>query len=269
MASPGPLSLWRRLLELPNTSPTKTLVMAIIVSLVCAVTVSVTAVTLKPLQDANQLAERQARMEQMLATLPGLGDLIAEAGGDALDAYLVDLATGSLVDGDALAFDQLAAADDPETSTALSAEADIAGLGQRENTAPVYVLRDGDDLSLVVLPVRGQGYQSLLQGYLALNGNLETIAALTFYEQGETPGLGSRIQEPAWEALWPGTEYAGPDGEIRVEVVRGKADEPWEVDGITGATRTSNGVSNLVRFWLGPDGYGPFLTRLASGEAGL
>mgnify|MGYP000277106498 CR=1 FL=1 len=81
--------------------------------------------------------------------------------------------------------------------------------------------------------------------------------------------IGSRIQEPAWEALWPGTEYAGPDGEIRVEVVRGKADEPWGVDGISGATRTSNGVSNLVRFWLGPDGYGPFLTRLASGEAGL
>lgn len=269
MAGSSPFSLWRRLLELPNTSPTKTLVVAVLVSLVCAVVVSVTAVTLKPLQDANLLAERRARMEEMLAALPGLGDLVAEAGGDALDAYLVDLPTGTVADGDALAFDPLAAADDPETSTALSGEADIASLGRRENQAPVYVLRDNGALSLVVLPVRGQGYQSLLQGYLALSGSLDTIAALTFYEQGETPGLGSRIQEPAWEALWPGTEFTGPDGEIRVEVVRGKADEAWEVDGLTGATRTSNGVTNLLRFWLGPNGYGPFLANLEAGEAGL
>jgi len=101
-----------------------------------------------------------------------------------------------------------------------------------------------------------------------LQGDLETIAALTFYEQGETPGLGARIQDPTWEALWPGTKIADAEGNIAIEVVKGGATEAWQVDGLTGATRTSNGVTNLLRFWLGDWGYGPFLERLKSGEIG-
>jgi Na+-transporting NADH:ubiquinone oxidoreductase subunit C len=106
----------------------------------------------------------------------------------------------------------------------------------------------------------------MLYGYLALQGDLKTIAALIFYEQGETPGLGARVQEPAWEALWPGTSIADDSGQIAVEVVRGQATEDWQVDGLTGATRTGNGVTSLLQFWLGEWGYGPFLERLESGE---
>jgi Na+-transporting NADH:ubiquinone oxidoreductase subunit C len=267
MADINPLSWWRRLLALPNTSPVKTMVVVLMVALTSAIIVSATAVSLRPLQQANLAAERTARMQQMVAALPGLEDLLLEAGADSLEAYLVDLSTGTIVPGgDAVAFDQRVAEADPEARVTIPDGADIAGIGYRLAHAPVYLLRRGNDIALVVLPVYGTGYQSTLRAYLALEGDLDTVAALTFYEQGDTPGLGSRIQDPAWEALWPGTRLTDDSGELRVAVARGRATTPYEVDGLTGATRTTNGVTNLIRFWLGEHGFGPFLERLAQGE---
>ena len=242
MASANPLAWWRGFLALPNDSPAKTLGVALLVALVCSLVVSVTAVTLKPLQDANRLADRVARMLGMLEIL-----------GEGLpDARLVDLATGTYMDRD------------PGTSTELPAERDRARLGSREDVATVFELRDDGALRLVVLPVRGTGYQSTLKGYLALQADLNTVAALTFYEQDETPGMGTRIEEEAWQALWPGKQVADTEGVIRIEVVKGASAGAHEVDGISGATRTGSGVTNLLRFWLGPDGYGPYLERLKS-----
>lgn len=245
MASANPLAWWRGFLALPNHSRTKTVGVAFLVALTCSLVVSVTAVTLKPLQDANRLADRAARMTGMLAVL----------GGGVPQAHLVELASGSYVDRD------------PGTRSELSAGRDVAGLGSREDVATVFELRDDGALRIVVLPVRGSGYQSTLKGYLALRADLNTIAALTFYEQDETPGMGARIEEDAWQALWPGKRVADADGVIRIEVVKGAGAGVHEVDGISGATRTSNGVTNLLRFWLGPDGYGPYLERLRR-EAG-
>jgi len=236
----NPISWWRGFLGLRNDSPAKTVGVALLVALVCSLVVSVTAVTLRPLQDANRLAESAAQMLGMLETL---GEGIP-------DSRLVDIATGAYVNRD------------PDTSTELPAEGDGAGLGSREDVATVYELRDGGALRLVILPVRGAGYQSMLKGYLALQADLNTVAALTFHEQDETPGMGARIEEDAWQALWPGKQVADAEGVIRIEVVRGAGAGLHEVDGISGATRTGNGVSNLLRFWLGPDGYGPYLDRL-------
>jgi len=270
VAELNPLRWWRSLLAAPNTSPLKTLVVALMVALVCAVVVSVTAVTLRPLQQANLAAERQARMQEMLANLPGVEDLISGAGGGSLDVVLVDLDTGEPVENmDPATFDQRAAAADPATSREIPEEADIARLKRRSNFAPVIAVRRAGELALLVLPVHGAGYESQLYGYLAIEGDLNTIAALTFYEHGETPGIGARIADPEWEQLWPGTEIADAEGNLRVEVVRGRATEPYQVAGLTGATRTSTGVSNLVRFWLGEYGFGPFLERLKSGEIKL
>lgn len=267
MAEANPTGTRHRLTSSPNDGPMKALIVATLVALICAVVVSITAVTLKPLQEANIDSERQARMQQMLAGLPGLQDIVSEAGADSLVAVLVDLDSGAVVESaDPASYDQRAAAADAETSVAIPKEDDLAGLGRRARHAPAYLVHDGKALSLVVLPVHGSGYQSTLYGYLALDGDLESVAALSFYEHGETPGIGSRIQDPAWEALWPGTPIADENGDIRIAVVRGTSVEPYEVDGISGATRTSDGVTNLLRFWLGHFGYGPFLERLANGE---
>lgn len=246
MSSANPVAWWRGFLALPNDSPTKTVGVALLVALACSLVVSITAVTLKPLQDANRLAESAGQMLGMLEVL----------GGGVPQARLVDLATGNYVDRD------------PGTSTELPADRDRAGLGSREDVTTVFELRDDGARRLIILPVRGSAYQSTIKGYLALKADLNTVAALTFYEQEETPGLGARIEEDAWQALWPGKHVADADGVIRIEVVKGAGAGAHEVDGISGATRTSIGVTNLLRFWLGPDGYGPYLDRLRSETRG-
>lgn len=267
MADLNPLSWWRRFLALPNDSRTKTFVVAFMVASVSAVAVAVTAVSLKPLQDANVEEARKQRMAEMLASVPGLADILGEVDADSLETRIVDLAAGTFADGiDAASFDMNAAASDPALSTALTEAEDVARIGRRPNFAPAYLVRQDGALLLAVLPGYATGYQSTIRAYVALQGDLNTIAAISIYDQAETPGLGTRIAEPAWQAQWAGKHVADETGEMRIQVVRGAAGSEFEVDGITGATRSTNGVSNLVRFWLGEHGFGPFLANLRAGR---
>ncbi|NNE81455.1 MAG: NADH:ubiquinone reductase (Na(+)-transporting) subunit C [Silicimonas sp.] len=260
---PDPLSLWRNFLARPNEDPAKVFGVAFLVALISAVLVSVTSVTLKPLQEAHLEAERAARMAAMLDRLPGMRDVMADLKVDALETRLVDLATGTFVsDVDPATFDPIAAAADPEESVEIPTDADVARLGRRANLAQVHLLERDGELLLIVLPVSGKGYQSTLRAMLALNADLTTISALTITEQGDTPGIGARVEDPDWLSLWPGKEIADADGRIVITVVRGAASGAHEVDAISGATITSNGVSNMLQYWLGDHGFGPFLARL-------
>lgn len=247
----------------PNDDRVKVFGIALIVALVSAVVVSTAAVTLKPLQDAHLDAERAARMAQMLDTLPGMRDLMQEAGVDTLETRIVDLALGDFTsDIDAGSFDFEAASSDPAQSVAIPADSDIANLRRRANYAPVYLLERDGALLLVVLPVSGSGYQSTIRAMLALEPDLRTIAALTITQQGETPGLGARIEDPTWQARWVGKEAVDDTGQIMISIVRGEAVGPFEVDGISGATVSSNAVANMIRYWMGDHGFGPFLDQL-------
>lgn len=264
----------RRFFARSNDDLVKIIGMAVLVALVSSAAVSVTAVMLKPYQDANQAAEQQARMDTMLDTLPGMRDLMMGSGmmmesgmmgsGVAiLETRLVNLDDGSFAaDADAAGFDVEAALRDPDASIALAPDVDIAGIKRRANQSPVYLLQKDGELKLIVLPVYGAGYQSTLRAALAIEPDLVTIAALAIIEQGDTPGFGARIEEPEWLALWPGKKIADETGAIRIELVRGQSSTPFEVDGISGATHTSNGITSILRFWLGDTGFGPFLARL-------
>lgn len=240
MNSVNPLRWWNAFLSLPNSDPSKTIGIALLIALTCSFAVSLTAVNLKPLHDANRLRESHASLVEVMDAL----------GLDLPRARLISLTSGAYVE------------QNPETWTELEPERDLAGLSKVENVAEVYELRRDDRVELVVLPIRGAGYQSVLKGYLALRGDLDTIAMLTFHEQNETPGMGARISEKSWQALWIGKQVADADGAIRIRAVRGEGTGIHEVDGISGATRTVNGINNLLRFWLGPDGYSPYLARL-------
>ena len=258
-----PLSFWRRFLARPNDDRGKTLGIAILVAFLCAVVVSATSVSLKPLQDAHLEAERAARMEAMLDTLPGLRGLMEDAGVTALETRMVDLSEGRFApEIDAEGFDAIASAADPETSIEIPANADPAGLKRRETHAPVYLLARDGEIQLLVLPMRATGYQSTITAMLALEPDLRTIAALTITGQGETPGIGARIAEPEFAARWPGKQIANGAGDIVIEVVRGQAAGPYQVDGVSGATRSSNAVGAMLTFWLGDLGYGPLLDHL-------
>ena len=265
MADWSPLRWWRRLLALPNDSRVKTLFVALVVALVCASAVSLTAVLLKPRQEANQRQARLARMEQMIAALPGVAAAMRAGGMDSLQSVIVDLDRGAIApDIDPGEFDFRAAIADQAGGMVLEGDSDIARIGRRPQFAPAYLLRKDGKLALLILPVYGAGYQSMIHAYLALAGDLRTIAAFNIVEQGETPGLGARIADPSWQSRWSGRQIADADGVIRIAVIRGSATTVHEVDGISGATRSTTGVTNLVRFWLGDQGYGPFLRHLAT-----
>lgn len=268
MAEPRPSGWLARFQALPDEAPAKVLALAFAVALVCAVLVSTTAVLLRPRQEANQRAERLAGITEMIAALPGYGAAKAT-----VEPVVVELASGRVASAiDPYKFDPRAAANDAATSVALPAAADAAHIGRRANDALVYLVRRGGKLALVILPVYGVGYTSTLYGYLALEPDGETVVGLKFYAQQETPGLGGKIDDPAWRAQWPGKKLRDDEGALRIGVAKGKAgpdEAPYQVDGISGATRTGRGVTNLLRFWLGREGFGPFLERLKSGESGL
>jgi Na+-transporting NADH:ubiquinone oxidoreductase subunit C len=137
----------------------------------------------------------------------------------------------------------------------------------------VHLVLEGARVELVVLPVHGEGFVSTLYGYLALDGDLNSIRSLVFFEHAETPGLGAQIEDPRWLAKWRGKLVRDAEGRIRIRVAPDAVapdapDAVHEVDGITGATYTGEGVTNLLRFWLGEDGFGPFLRRLETHGGG-
>ena len=255
---------WRRLLALPNESRTKTLVVAFLVSVVCAALVSGATVLLRPIQTANRAAEEQARIAALVRGIPGMADLLAASGGT-LSTVVIDLEAGRAAQQ--ITTETLEAAlRDTGNWTVLDAAADLAGLGQRPDFVQIFLLRDGDQIKLVLLPLTGQGYGGRIDAILALRGDMNTIAGIAITGHSETPGLGGRIEEASWQAGFPGTVLRDESGDIRFNVARGEASSAYEVDGITGATRTGRGVASMVRFWLGPDGYGPLLRAIARGE---
>lgn len=274
----GARSWWQRFRELPNDSALKTVTVTLAVALAGSVLVASSAVLLRPLQIANKEAERRERFAELVQQLPGLEELVRQlpgadegmvaAEGIEVEAKVVDLETGNYVPTmDPQLYDQRRAAQDPEMSVAVPPEHDVAGLKRRARYAVVYLVRQAGDIRMVILPVRGRGYASMLYGYLALAGDANTVLAVTFYEHAETPGLGALIDSPSWKAQWEGKKVRDEAGVLRVGVGTGHipADSPqapYQVDGLTGATWTSNGVTNLLHYWLGDHGFGPYLRKL-------
>jgi Na+-transporting NADH:ubiquinone oxidoreductase subunit C len=255
---------------MPNDSTAKTLIIAILLCLVCSVAVSTVAVKLKPLQLYNAELSRRTQI-LAVAGLMQEGGNVDELFGQ-IDTRIVELESGDFVDHiDAATFDARAVQSDPEMSVAIPAEDDVAGLRRQARYAAVYLVLEGDDIRTIVLPVSGQGLYSTLYGFLALDGDGNTIQGLTFYEDGETPGLGGEINNPRWQSRWVGRQIRDDTGMYRFAVVKGAGslesqDGVFQVDALSGATLTSRGVDHMMQFWMGDDGFGQFLARV--GEAG-
>ena len=254
-----------------NDSIKKTLIVAFSLCIVCSVIVSTAAVVLKPAQEANKTLDRK---RNILAAAGMLQEGVSvEDQFQQVTARVVDMRTGRFADDvDPDNFDQRKAAKDPAQSDRLTAEQDQAKISRREHYAIVYLVQDGSgEIDKVILPVHGYGLWSTLYGYVALESDGNTVAGLGFYEHAETPGLGGEVDNPRWKAFWPGKQVY-KDGQVELGLIKGSVDPgnanaPWQVDGLAGATLTANGVTNLVQFWLGENGFQPFLNNLKTGEA--
>ncbi len=254
-----------------NDSTGKTLLVAFTLCIVCSVFVAAAAVVLKPVQEVNKTLDRK---RNILAAAGMLEEGVSvEKQFEQVTTRVIDLRTGRFTDEvDPAKYDQRKAAKDPGQSDALSPEQDIAKVFRREHYAVVYLVNKPDgELDKIILPIRGYGLWSTLYGFLALEADADTVAGIGFYEHGETPGLGGEVDNPRWKALWPGKKVY-KDGEVDIGLIKGSVDPsspaaPYQVDGLAGATLTSRGVTHLVQFWLGENGYEPFLNNLRSGEA--
>ncbi len=239
------------------------------VCFVCAIVVSTSAVSLADRQDRNATLDKQKNVlvaAGIAAADESLGAEEVARRFEPMTQVIIEVESGDAADGiDPATFDQRAASIDVAQSR--PAPDNTARIMRLPHYALVYEIRDAaDGLDMVVLPVEGLGLWGTLYGFVALEGDLRTIRGLTFYEHKETPGLGGEVDNPRWKALWTGRLAFDDDLTPVIAVVKGPAgsvdDAPHAVDGLSGATITSRGVTNLLRFWLGPDGFGPYLTRL-------
>jgi Na+-transporting NADH:ubiquinone oxidoreductase subunit C len=253
-----------------------TFVVALALCLVCSVIVSSLAVALKPIQQANKELDIRQNILRAAGMLPSdsnqsedgrsVEELFAE-----FTVRAVDLDTGRYRDDvDVATFDPIRSAKDPDGSVELTPEQDVATLRRRENTSLVYIKRNEDGIDKVVIPVRGYGLWGTLYGYLALEGDLQTIAGLGFYQHKETPGLGGEVDNARWKASWNGVKLYGSTGEPAVSLVKTRSADSstaaaFEVDALSGATFTTKGVESLINFWTGDLGFGPYIERLKSG----
>jgi Na+-transporting NADH:ubiquinone oxidoreductase subunit C len=252
-----------------------TVFFATVVCVVCALLVSVAAVSLQP----QQAAAARLYMEKNVLLAAGLlepgADVTAEEVNrifaERIRVRLVDLATGELVPedkADARGYDQRKARGDPATSRV--APPNNAGIGRLPNLGVAYFIMKGDSVDQLVIPVEGLGMWGTIYGFLSLDRDTNTVRGLTYYDQKETPGLGGEIGNPKWQALWRGRKGFDDQWNARITVIKGQAGapdvDPLRVDGLSGATVTSNAITRLMQFWLSDNGYGKFLRRFREGQ---
>ncbi len=236
-----------------------TMLVAAGVCVACSLVVSTAAITLRPIHQRNAALDLQRNI-LTAAGLIRLGDRVdVESLFQQIETRWVRLDTGEFVDEDEVV--------DPPEVTAISGTQDIAGIRQRADIQEVYLLQRNGELQRLILPIRGMGLWAMMRGLIALGPDLTTVEGLSFHEHGETPGLGGEVDNPRWRAQWVGKQAFDSEGEVRIEVIQGQVgpqtpDAEHKVDGLSGATFTARSVSNLVQFWLGEQGYGPFLENM-------
>jgi Na+-transporting NADH:ubiquinone oxidoreductase subunit C len=246
------------------------LIFATIVCVVCAVFVSASNVGLRGKQAENATLDKYRNVLLAVGLVKDGEKLSADEiqqRFEPMQQVVIDLKTGEETDIDPSSFDQRKAAADPAESD--PAPPNAARVQRIPHHALIYRLVENGETKAIVLPIHGAGLWSTLYGFLALDADLETIRGLTYYEQGETAGLGGEVDNPRWKALWPGRKAFTDDFEPEISVIKGKAgppsEDPYHVDGLSGATITSRSVTYMLHFWLGDEGFAPYLRRLSHG----
>jgi Na+-transporting NADH:ubiquinone oxidoreductase subunit C len=249
-----------------NETISKTLLVAVLLCVVCSVLVSAVAVRLKPIQEEN----RALFTKKNILAAAGLmsAEIDVEAAFARIDSRVVDLATGEYDDTiDPSRYDQRAAAKQPQLSVAIPPVEDLAGIGRRAKKALVYQVKTDGAIETIILPIHGKGLWSTMYAFLALAPDGNTIKGYTFYEHGETPGLGGEVDNPLWRRQWDGKRLYRDDGSLAITVVKGKVnpdapDAIHQADGLSGATLTTVGIHHMMRYWLGENGFKPYLSRM-------
>ena len=253
-----------------NDSIGKTLLVVLVLCLVCSIVVAGSAVGLKPLQQEQRALDKQRNILAVAGLMQNnmSAEAVAEVYAARVTPRLVDLKSGALLDSDPAKFNQGLAHKDPQQSVTLEASQDPAGIKRRSNVVEIYLIKDEkQQIQEIVLPVYGNGLWSMMYAFVALDTDGRTIKGITYYDQGETPGLGGEIENPNWRAQFVGKRVLDDNGQPALRVMKGAAPQGdlYAVDGLSGATLTANGVQHSFNFWMGEMGFGPFLKQVREG----
>ncbi|NOL49626.1 Na(+)-translocating NADH-quinone reductase subunit C [Pelistega europaea] len=243
-----------------------TVAIVLAVSLVCSVVVAGSVVGLKPVQQTQKQLDKQKNILSVAGLLkPGIN--INQVYQERIEPKVVDLATGDYVAG-LDHYDMRAADKDPQQTVSINPDEDFAGLRHRTKYAEVYLVKDeSGKVNQVVLPMHGTGLWSVMYGFVAVQTDGNTINGITYYDQGETPGLGGEIANPLWQQRFVGKKLYDDGGNVAIRIAKGaSADAVHGVDGLSGASMTTKGVQGTFKYWFSQNGYGPYLSKLRAGE---
>lgn len=230
-----------------------TLFFAAMVTVTCSILLSSAATLLKDRQQENIALDKRKNIIESAGFKAGEGkEYTRKEILDIYDTYIkstvLDL-EGNVVEG--------------KTVTDLDPKKDT-------DLLPLYYAEENGELSSYILPISGKGLWSTIYGYLALEPDGNTVKGITFYQHGETPGLGGEIEKEWFTSNFEGKQIRSADGSlVSITIIKGKVEEkiPEEeqyhyVDGISGSTLTGKGVNNFLKQDLLK--YEPFFNKLNS-----
>lgn len=214
---------------------------AAVICVVCSLVLSATAQLLKERQDM------EVELDRKMNVLKAFGVEVVDASGakipkSEVDRYFSDNISEIFLDketGEVL--ENFTASDLPP------AELRARTIEDKEHL-PLYVWKENGEVQKYAFPVSGMGLWSIVHGYLALDQDLATVIGVTFYKHGETPGLGGEVSTEWFQSQFA-DKVIYKDGELQpIQVVKGQAPEgsDHQVDGISGATMTGNGINTFL-----------------------
>ena len=222
-----------------TNSNSYTIVYSVIIVVIVAFLLAFVSQALKPMQDANVALDKKKQILNSL-NIRDLNDAQADA------KYKEVVVADRVIDekGKVLL---------PGTTGGENAGFKLESKDYKEGKLALYICRVNGETKYVV-PVYGMGLWGPISGYIALNADKSTIYGVYFNHESETAGLGAEIKDnKAWQEKFQGKKLFknGDDKAIALSVEKKVEDPTTQVDAVTGATLTSNGVRDMLHEALG------------------
>ena len=192
----------------------------------------------------KEMKKKNVEIDKKKNILSAIGVAIDNFTVDDVDEYFKSNIDSLIIDIDGLIVDNISIEDLNEVENKSTGE--VRYFYENKEFLPLYVETQEN---VIIMPISGKGLWSSLFGYFALDAdNYSTVKGITFYAHAETPGLGAEISKKWFQDNFVNKEIYEKNNLKSIAVAKGKADEnsKYEVDGISGATITSNGVTTLL-----------------------
>ena len=222
-----------------TNSNSYTIIYSVIIVVIVAFLLAFVSQALKPMQDANVALDKKKQILNSL-NIRDLNDAQADA------KYKEVVVADRVIDekGKVLL---------PGTTGGENAGFKLESKDYKEGKLALYICRVNGETKYVV-PVYGMGLWGAISGYIALNADKSTVYGVYFNHESETAGLGAEIKDnKAWQEKFQGKKLFknGDDKAIALSVEKKVEDPTTQVDAVTGATLTSNGVRDMLHEALG------------------